>query len=451
MKMMGEKPNESLTHILAAQASLLCFEELAADIVTVAKQCLLDWVGVSLAARNEALVSMLVDHALVEGGRRRCSVIGRPEKCSASQAALINGAMGHAIDYDDVIISMGHPTVPVAPVVLALGERGGRSGAEAIAAFVAGVEAEVRIARFAGPSHYARGFHSTATFGTFGAAAAAGNLLRLDANRMAMAFGIAGTQAAGLKSMFGTMCKPLHAGRAASSGLLAAELAARGFTSNPGILEAEQGFGATQSDDPDVERALQPAPRGFWIRETLFKYHAACYLTHSALNAAAEIRHRQAFAVEEIEHIEIGVDPGHLKVCAIPEPSTGLECKFSLKMTVAMMLSGQDTGSELAFSDDTAHRPALIDLRRKVDIRPRRRDSTTLSDVTIRLKDGRVLSAEHDVANPAQDLTLQWQALEAKFHALAEPALGDAAFPIVELLRNLEECRDLREITALLS
>lgn len=443
-----------MTHVtaeLAKRASHLTLDGISADALIVAKQCLLDWLGVSIAARHDPLVEILAATVEEDGGSQDCSLIGRRCRTSASHAALVNGAMGHALDYDDVIIPMGHPTVPVAPVCLALGERARISGADFLTAFVAGVETEVRVAHFVGPTHYSRGFHGTATFGGFGAAAAAGRLLELDATQMAAAFGIAGTQAAGLKAMFGTMCKPLHAGKAAANGILAARLASRGFTSHPAVLEADQGFADTQADGGDADAGLQSPPGGFWIRNTLFKYHAACYLTHSTLNAAAELRQRAGFSAAAVERIEIGIDPGHLRVCAIPEPKTALEAKFSLAMTTAMVLAGENTADEAIFSDETIHRPDLVALARKVVLNPRATASVTLSDVMVRLEGGEVLEASHDVAHPEKDLDLQWRRLEQKFHALAGTGVGGTVNEVISLVRDLEHQSSLKALIDLVA
>lgn len=443
---------ESITAVLAAKASMLDLNVVPKDATTVAKQCLLDWLGVSLAGRAEPLVDMLVATAGEEGGVAECTLIGRGARATQAQAALINGSMGHALDYDDVIVAMGHPTVPVAPVVFALGERGGMSGRTVLTAFIAGVETECRVARLLGRSHYARGWHSTGTFGAFGAAAAAGRMLGLDGEAMTHAFGIAGTQAAGLKSVFGTMCKPLHAGKAAVNGLLAARLAARGFTSNPAILEVEQGFGATQSDGIDTQAALASPPGGFYVRQALFKYHAACYLTHSAINAVLELRQANALDPADIDSVEVGVDPGHLKVCAIAAPNTGLECKFSLTMTTALALAGENTADDLLYSDATAQRPDLIALRKRVSVTPRSARTGTLSDVTVRLKDGRSLSAAVDVAVPAADVTAQWALLEAKFLALALPAIGQSRVEeVIARCHRLEDEASLKPLIALVA
>lgn len=253
--MAGGVPDGELTASLARYAASLTFETLPLPVVEIAAQCFLDWAGVAIAGRGEPLVAKVRDLALFEGGAPQATIVGHGARLSVSQAALVNGTMGHALDYDDVNM-IGHPSAPVVPGVLALAEHLGSGGRDALTAFVAGYEIESRIGAFMGASHYARGWHSTATLGSFGAAAAAGWVLRLHAGQFRHAFGIAGTLAAGLKASFGTMAKPLHAGHAAQTGVRAALLASRGFEANNNILEAPQGFGATQSDSVAREAAL---------------------------------------------------------------------------------------------------------------------------------------------------------------------------------------------------
>ncbi|HWF00801.1 MAG TPA: MmgE/PrpD family protein, partial [Caulobacteraceae bacterium] len=364
-----ETETQTLTATLAERISAMRLADMPAAALTVAKQCLLDWIGVALAGRNEPLARILIDELAPADDPAGVSILGHGRRARLDDAALINGAMGHALDFDDVIMPMGHPTAPVAPVVFALAEQRGLSGAEALAAFIAGVETECRIARLLGPSHYAKGWHATATTGTFGAAAAAARLLGVSGTALTHAFGLAGTQAAGLKSCFGTMSKPLHPGKAAQNGLLAARLAARGFTSDTDILASEQGFVATQSTtaDPGAALAERSAP---WVVDALFKYHAACYLTHDSIEAANQLRADEGVAPEAIETVTVKVPAGHLGVCNIQAPATGLECKFSLRMTTALALSGEDTFQEGLFSDATARRPDLVSLREKVSIDP---------------------------------------------------------------------------------
>ena len=434
------------TAALASRLTGLVWSDVTPEAATVAKQCLLDWLGVSIAARDEPLVRILLDE-FAEGGE--ATIIGSQRRARLHDAVLINGALSHALDFDDVITAMnGHPTVPVAPVAIGLAEALGSTGREALLAFIAGVETECRVGRLLGPSHYAKGWHATATFGTFGAMAAAAKLLKLDDEQTRHAFGLAGTQAAGLKSVFGTMSKPLHAGKAAQNGLLAARLAARGFTSDTEILESDQGFAAVQSTSVNREAALAEPGQLFYVTDALFKYHAACYLTHNAIEAAAKLRAANGFKPAEVEAVRVHVNPGHMGVCNIVEPRTGLECKFSLRMTTALALAGEDTFEETLFSDATATRADLVALRRRVSVIPDAGGPG--STVEIELKDGRALAETVDVARPVRDLGAQQAQIERKFRHLAEPAVGPAAAAqIIEICRNLEATPDICGLLAL--
>lgn len=447
VSLRSDNTTQTLTAALADRVSAMRLADMPAAALTVAKQCLLDWLGVALAGRNEPLVRILVDELAGADDPAGASIVGHGRRARLDDAVLINGAMGHALDFDDVIMPMGHPTVPVAPVAFALAEQRRASGAEALAALIAGVETECRIARLLGPSHYAKGWHTTATTGTFGAAAAAARLLGVNGTALTHAFGLAGTQAAGLKSCFGTMSKPLHPGKAAQNGLLAARLAARGFTSDTDILASAQGFAATQSTaaDPAAALAERPAP---WVVEALFKYHAACYLTHDSIEAANQLRNEEQVAPDAIEAVTVKVPAGHLGVCNIQAPATGLECKFSLRMTTALALCGEDTFQEQLFSDATARRPDLVALRERVTIDPTQVGRGCV--VTVRLKDGREVVRTGDVSQPLRDLEAQQAKLERKFRHLATPALGAArADEVMALTRALDQQPDLTALIGL--
>src|SRR5438128_10723125 len=303
-----------LTHTLAERASAVTYDALPEPVRALARQCLLDYYGVALAGADDELVAILLAELDEAGGIEQASVIGHKQRLPALSAALVNGAAGHALDYDDVNLAMpGHPSVAILPGLLALAEQRRSSGREVIAAFVAGYETACRIGSALRPGHYDRGFHATGTVGCLGAAAACARLLGLGAEATARALGIAGTQAAGLKSQFGTMCKPFHAGKAAQNGLLAARLAARGFSSRPDLVECEQGFGLTHGPEFRPEAALAAPPGGFHIFANLFKYHAACYLTHGPIECARSIREQavreqQRAAPEEIAGIPLRLD-----------------------------------------------------------------------------------------------------------------------------------------------
>ena len=416
---------------------------------TWARHGLLDWLGVTIAGATDPLVEILVSDAIEDGQRGEATLCGRSEPVSTTFAALINGSASHALDFDDVNALMpGHPSVAVLPAVLALAEQRGDSGRAVIDAYIAGYEVACRVGEMIGLSHYRRGWHATATIGTFGAAAGAARLLGLGAEQTAMALGLAATQAAGLKSMFGTMSKPLHAGRAAMNGLLAARWAARGFTSNPNAIEAHQGFAATQSETFQARPVRPDRQAPFAIESNLFKYHAACYLTHSSIEAVRALRAAHGFDVDDVARVCTRVPPGHLDVCDIAEPRTGLEVKFSIRHIIAMALAGVDTGDRDAYTDETAARPDLAAIRDRVQVDATADELRHAADVTIELRNGETLTEHADVGIPAPDLAAQWKKLTAKFSRLVAPVLGDAAVEaVVEGIATLDEAPS---VTALL-
>jgi 2-methylcitrate dehydratase PrpD len=433
-----------LTRILAEQASAVTYLALPEPVRALARQCVFDYYGVALAGADDPLAKILLDELAEAAGAAQASVIGHKARLPALSAALVNGAIGHALDYDDVNLAMpGHPSVAILPGLMALAETRQSSGRDVIAAFVSGYETACRIGSAMRPGHYDLGFHATGTVGCFGAAAACARLLGLDAEATACALGIAGTQAAGLKSQFGTMCKPFHAGKASHNGLLAARLAARGFSSRPDMVECEQGFALTHGPNFRTEKALADPPGGFHIRANLFKYHAACYLTHGPIETARAVRDRHGVAPEQIARVTLKLDRSCDRVCNIPSPTDGLESKFSLRQTVAMALAGIDTASLTAYSAATANDPDLIALREKVALDFQDGWPQAAAEIAVALTDGRVLRASHDAGVPSAEIGAQGDRLAAKFDALAEPVLGAARTR--ELRRAIEDLDTLAD------
>jgi 2-methylcitrate dehydratase PrpD len=416
-----------LTRNLAARASALRYDELPPAMRELARQCVLDYFGVALAGAGDPLVALVLAEMMEAGGAQQAGIIGQGARLPALAAALVNGAAGHALDYDDVNMAMpGHPSVAILPGLLALAEKQGASGGAVLTAFVAGYETACRLGAALAPGHYDLGFHATATVGCFGAAAACARLLDLDAEQTAAALGIAGTQAAGLKAQFGTMCKPFHAGKAAQNGLLAALLARRGFSSRLDLVECLQGFALTHGPDFTPEAARAAPPGGFHLRANLFKYHAACYLTHAPIECARRLRAEHRLTAEAIRQVTLRIDRSCDRVCNIPAPTDGLESKFSLRQTVAMALAGVDTASLEAYSEKTAHDPALVQLRQRITIDFQQGWPQTLAEIEIALADGGHLAARHDAGVPAADIAEQGERLAAKFAALTGPLLGSA-------------------------
>jgi 2-methylcitrate dehydratase PrpD len=240
---------------------------------------------------------------------------------------------------------------------------------------------------------------------------------------MTMALGLAGTQAAGLKSMVGFMAKPFHAGKAATNGVLAARLAAAGVTAHPDVIGNEQGFLRTQSDSAIPLRFEAPV-RGFEIQQTLFKYHAACYLTQSAIEAIRQVR-GSGVAPDAIRSIEVHVAKTSLSVCNIASPQTGLETKFSLRHTAAYAALGLDTAAIATYSDANATEPELVALRERVVVHGDYKEGAG-AHVVVRHADA-VTEIEFDVGIPDTDLERQERRLSEKFDSLAGAVLGSSA------------------------
>jgi len=438
----------AVTAELAKKAAHLAWNDLPDDLVERTKQCLLDWFAVTVAGAQDELTDILIREAMEDGANGPASLVGRSEKTVPSAAALINGAASHALDYDDVNFAMGgHPTVTVVPALLALGEQMKASGRLFIESFIAGYETSGRVGRLVAPSHYQRGFHVTGTVGSFSATAAVGRMLGLTDQQLAVAFGIAATQAAGLKSNFGTMCKPLHAGTASEHGLRAARLAAKGFTARGDSLECDQGFASSQSDHLEIESALAEPPQGWHLRNNLFKYHASCYLTHSPIECGKEIRLKSNFPPERVRKITLKIESGADKVCNIPHPTTGLEAKFSLRQTLAMALTGIDTANVDSYNEAITQEPRIKALRDKMAIEFQDGWTKSLAEVSIQLDDGTTLEAKHDSGIPWADVGKQRRALETKFESLVTPVLGAAGTKrlrdAIERIDSLADVGDL--------
>lgn len=444
---------EPLAVRLADYALGINLQTIPEDVLVRARHCLLDWLGVTLAGAGEALSRIVREEAADEGGRGEATIFGTSLRLPVAQAAFVNGTAGHALDYDDVIEAMwGHPTVGVAPVVFALGERLEADAGAVLAAFVAGVEVSSRLGVMMGAGQYGRGWHATGTLGAFGATVAAARLLGLDTEQTAHALGVAATQASGLKAMFGTMCKPLHAGHAAAIGLRAASLARRGFTARTDALECAQGFADAHGGAFEVRDDLGAATDAFHLRDVLFKYHASCYGTHGAIEAAQGLRASHPEIIGGgLERIIVRVPEGALRMCAIPRPSTGLEGKFSLAYTVGGALAGMDTAALESFSDARVHDPLVGALRDRVEVVGDASLGSFAAEVEVIGITGLRAHMAADAGRPDADLGRERQRLGAKFAALAGPTIGVSAARVPAMLDGLGKGTVVRELIGELS
>lgn len=454
-QLFAENPGEALpvTRKIAEVARNYRYEDLPVEVITMTKYCFLDWLGVTLAGSQEDATAILRACLLEEGGRPLSTLLGSPEKTSMQNAALVNGTASHILDFDDLHLpahtpagAIGHPSAPVFPALLALAEARSISGRAFITAFVAGIETECRVGTLVAPGHYAAGWHSTATIGTFGAAAACAHVLHLDLAQWLNTLGIAGMQAAGLKSMFGTMCKSFQVGKAAFNGLLAANLAARGFTSNPTVLECSQGFGRTQTTTYNPEGALQ---KTFHILNVRFKRYASCGGTYPTIEGVLRLKERYHLAPEQVKTIIVRVAPSRNLVCNIYAPETPLEGKFSLRFTAALALIGSDL-SNLAFTETNIHDPALIAIRDRITVELVPDLEETSSVVLLTLTDGRELREFVEEEGPEADKGQEWKRLVNKFLGLTISVLGkERADRLVQAIERLEDTTTVAEIAAL--
>lgn len=326
--------NETVAQTLAGCLASIVFEGLSEIAKRVAPASIIDTIGAMLLGAsgpvNAALQAALADD-LVDGP---AFVFGRGSRTGVLDAALINGTSAHANDYDDMACSMGgRPSAPLVPVVLALGEALGASGAQVIEAYVVGFEAECRIGRVVNPHHYEGGWHPTSTLGVFGAAAAA-RLLRLDRDRTVAALTLAASMASGLKANFGTMAKPLQVGQCARSGLMAAKLANVGFTANPAALEHPLGVFASYDglDNIHLERLFDhPSGRLEIEQDSIgLKPFPFCGSTHPVARAMLALRAR-GLHPKDIDSVLISVNRRRLPHTDNPSPMTPLEARFSVQ------------------------------------------------------------------------------------------------------------------------
>ncbi|MCP3971471.1 MAG: MmgE/PrpD family protein [Rhodobacteraceae bacterium] len=379
---------------------------------------LFDWAACGIAGRDEPVARIVRHMVLAEGGAGEAGLIGGGA-APARGAALANGTASHALDYDDTHFGhIGHPSVAVIPAALAIAQKTGADGARFVQACLVGAELSVRVGMWLGRAHYQLGFHQTGTAGAFGATAAAGRLLGLDAGAMAHALGLCTTRASGLKSQFGTMGKPYNAGIAATNGVECAILASAGFVSNAEGLQAPQGFGDTHAGQGDPT-ALDGLGKGWRLETVSHKFHACCHGIHATLEALATLDADAA----RVESVEITVHPRWLTVCNIATPRTGLEAKFSYRLCAAMALSGHDTGALRSYSDAACNDPGLVALRDRVRVSTDETLPETAARVSV--KAGERLETCHDLDAPISPEE-QAAKLRAKAAALLARIIHDA-------------------------
>ena len=445
---------EQVAHLIAETT----YEQLPAEAVTQAKRALLDTLGVTLAGHQETAGQIITAWIKEHGGNQEAAVLGTTLSTTPALAALANGTLGHALDFDDVTFHLrGHPSVPVAPVVFALGEALGASGTDVITAFVLGVEVEAKIGKAMTSALPRRGWHPTAVIGTLGAAAAAAKLLDLSETQTCMALGIAASKTGGLRQNFGTMTKPLHAGEAARHGLEAAQLAERGFTADTAILENRFGFFNTfvGAGEFDLDVVLQDfgAPYEIVSPGIGVKPYPACRQTHRAIDAMLELVHTHHLQPDDVREVVCQTSARLRDFLIYHQPQSGLEGKFSMEYCMAAALLHGQMGLA-QFSDASVQDARAQALLRQVRFEHPDEDAVdweaAIPDVvTVVLRDGTRVQQRVDIPKGDPALPLSWDELVAKFQDCATHVL--TAAQVQEAVHHITHLDQLPTLQPLIS
>lgn len=445
------------TRKIAEFVAELGYEKIPSRALAAAKEAILDSVGVALAGSQEPVARICAELAREERAKEEAAVFGHGFRSSSAMAAFVNGASGHALDYDASFAIMGQPTAGLVPAVFALSESVRASGRQLLEAYVVGFEVAAKLA-WAMPSHSSEGgWHSTGTVGSLGCAAASARLLRLGVEETRMALGIASSMASGVVWNFATMSKPLHAGLAARNGVLAAKLAQRGLTANPSMLEGAGGFFQTFAGGRPYDlKPLEELGNGLEIeRGVRFKAYPCGGLTHSAIDAVLALRGEHQITADAVKGIDVQVTAhtGSRIIYRIPE--TGLQGKFSMPYVVARaVLDGRLTPD--TFTDEAIREPAALALAEKVhmEVDPELEDNgggRRPCKVRIQLKDGRSLSRQVDYPRGTPEAPVSIEELKDKFTSCARRALREGALrEAMDMLDNLETMEAVGSLSRLL-
>ena len=399
-----------------------------------ALQASFDCIGVSLAGAAQPHGRMIVDFVEAQGANSQCTIIGNKQRTSPYLAALANGTLGHALDYDDMG-GFGHPSVALLPTAIAIGEELGKSGRDILTAYVIGFEAAVHLNRGAENVQGLTGFHATAVFGTIGATAVAARLMGLTAEQTLMAFGLAGSMPSGILQNFGTYTKPLHAGMACRSGGLAASLAKRGWVATDSFLESKVGWAHAYIGENHYDPEAMTANLGktWYSKDTIvIKKYPCCGSNHGALDSLLALMQEHDLKLDDIARVEVDNVPAISHVLLHPNPTQGYQGKFSIHYNIATALVDRkiDIGS---FTDAKLNRPEYREAREKTRINvmsnwdPEYEHAPTYNPVTITLRNGERLTRRTNrrTMHGAPADPLSEQELKDKFRACARLTLPE--------------------------
>jgi 2-methylcitrate dehydratase PrpD len=456
---------DSLTAYVAEWAASLPADEIPSNVREVATRHVLDGYGLALSGHAEESHAILRRYLAGSGAGSEAHVLGSARLASAELAALVNGLGMHAMDFDDTQLAtdpgsvyglLTHPTAPVLGAASAVAELEGASGEELLVAYVIGVEVACRIADAVNPRHYQDGFHSTGTIGAFGAAAAAGRLMGLDAGQMRTALGIAAPLGGGYRENFGTMSKPLHAGQAAAGGVFAARLAREGFTAAQTILEAPRGFYHAAAGDFEPSRIEGRLGDPFFFESPgiSIKPYPSGSLSHPGQDAVLELIEEYDIKPDDVTSAIAATNSATTNALIYPMPQTALEGKFSFPFLLAIAILRRKVGVE-EFTDAVVTSPEVQEMMRRcrhisdpeIDARGFHLMETRIE---IELADGRRVTRTASVATGHPEKPMSRERLEAKFMECATLAIDEAdarrAADMIWDLGALSSVRELHEV-----
>jgi 2-methylcitrate dehydratase PrpD len=409
------------------------YEDLPGDAVEKAKRTALDCIGASLAGVTEPVSQTISGYVAKLGGPAQASVFGSGVKVSVQDAALANGTISHALDYDDCGVKIGHPSVLVLPAVLSLGEHLGASGQDVLTAYILGLEVEGKMALHADFKLMQARLNHQTWYGSIGAAAACAKLLRLDAAKTRMALGIGGNAACGLSANHGSMAGAMAAGNACRNGVIAALMAQEGITANPNIIEAKNGFYDTLvgAGHYDAERMADGLGKPFYIESPGIglKKYPSCYHTHRALEGVFQLLCEHRLSDKDVAEVDVGTSERAMRVLAFTEPATPYQAKFSMPYCVAAAVVDRQVTLE-TFTPDKFEDRNIVEARKKVHL--------SFPDVPIWPGLADVGPDTEFVGNPVTIKTTDGRS----YHARVDIPRGDPALPLtdVELLEKYRDC-----------
>lgn len=443
------------------------FENIPTEAITVAKKAILDGIGVAIAGSKEECSGIIADFIEEIEAKETASILGKSLKTSPFSAALANGTMMHALDYDDQNwAGVIHPTAAIFPSVLAVAEEKGIGGKDVLTAYILGLEGAVKLGRGVLPAHLEKGWHPTATLGTIGAAIAAGKVLNLTLDEMRNAIAIAVSEAGGIRGNYGSMTKPFHAGKSASNGVTAALLADRGFTGNKNIIEESLwGFCEVlgEKDKYNLSVIIENLGDPFEILSSgiALKKYPSCFSTHTSIDGVLHLVKKYKIASTNVEKVKCTIHPRRLRSVNRPNVTAPLEAKFSIQYCVAVAVLDEAVTLDHFESKRFPFDVSVREMMNKVEVKgdpqigadAKEEVKRAGSRVIITLREGREYSYEVKkplFADPTTSVAGDVFLTNKYRRCCGKVLTGERVTKSIELIDRLERVEDIRDLMVLL-